>query len=280
VLGSTRPMRDRHRGRTIIVGDLHGCRDELDSLLGWVGFGSGDRLVVVGDVATRGPDPRGTVRLLRQLGAVGVRGNHEDRLLARIDGRLARRDPYQGLVGRAARELREKDVEWLRALPLWLDLPEHGLTVVHAGLLPGKAIREQTPETLMYLRTIEHDGERVPWAEAWDGPPHVVFGHHAVLGLQVHRAATGIDTACVYGGRLTALVLRRGEHPPPARDRLDALVSVPARRSYVGGRVPTRPRRVGGKLSWPSLAGARASEPPKQLAEPPESRSRQGDLRR
>lgn len=250
-------MHERHRGRTIIVGDLHGCRDELDSLLEWVGFGAGDRLVVVGDLATRGPAPRATVRLLRQLGAVGVRGNHEDRLLARIDGRLARRDPYQGIVSRAARELRDKDVEWLRALPLWLDLPEHGLTVVHAGLVPGVPIREQRPETLMYLRTLEHEGERVPWAEAYDGPPHVVFGHHAVLGLQVHRAATGIDTACVYGGRLTALVLRRGEHPPPVRDRLDALVSVPARRSYVGGRAHARAGRVDGRRAWPSLSGGR-----------------------
>src|SRR4051812_26914666 len=62
-------------GRTIFVGDVHGCRDELAALLDRTGFGRGDRLVMVGDLVVRGPDPRGTLALLREVGAVSVRGN-------------------------------------------------------------------------------------------------------------------------------------------------------------------------------------------------------------
>jgi hypothetical protein len=67
--------------RTIFIGDIHGCRDELDLLLGAVALGAGDRVVAVGDLVVRGPDPHGTLALLRSVGAQSVRGNHEDRLI-------------------------------------------------------------------------------------------------------------------------------------------------------------------------------------------------------
>ncbi len=72
---------DASMPRTVIVGDVHGCRAELEALLARVAFGTGDRLVMVGDLVVRGPDPAGTLDLLASLGARAVRGNHEDRLL-------------------------------------------------------------------------------------------------------------------------------------------------------------------------------------------------------
>src|SRR5688500_7685301 len=105
--------------RTILVGDIHGCRDELERLLDYVGFVRGDRLISVGDIIVRGPDPRGTLDLLYAAGARAVRGNHEDRVLRAVDGH------HEG-VGEAQRAaikaLRKRDVAWLKALPLWLDL--------------------------------------------------------------------------------------------------------------------------------------------------------------
>jgi hypothetical protein len=224
--------------RTVIVGDLHGCKNELRDLLDHVGFCAGDRLVSVGDVVVRGPAPRGTIDLLMSLGAQAVRGNHEDRLLRWL--RPSGKDvPRLGPTTRkTARALRKRHIRWMRGLPLWLDLPEHGVRVVHAGLVPDLPIEEQEPRTLMYVRSLTRAGDPIEgrgrhlWGERYVGPPHVVFGHNAMAEPQIHPWATGIDTAAVYGGRLTAMVLRDGEAVPPVRDRRDVLVSVPARRVY------------------------------------------------
>jgi hypothetical protein len=221
--------------RTVIVGDLHGCRAELEDLLARLAFGAGDRLVLVGDLVARGPDHAGTIDLAISLGARAVRGNHEDRLL-----RFHRRpDRPLGATHRAvAAVLAERHWSYLASLPLWIDLPEHGVRVVHAGVVPGVRIDEQKPRALMYMRCLDGHGKAreerggALWGERYEGPMHVVFGHNAQADPQIHRHATGVDTGAVYGGRLTAMVLPAGMKPPPPRDRASVLVSVPARRVY------------------------------------------------
>jgi hypothetical protein len=225
--------------RTIVVGDIHGCREELERLLEHVGLSAGDRLVSVGDAVVRGPDPHGTLALLRSVGAVAVRGNHEDRLLRwRATRGSERRFTLGGVTKKTARALTKRDWEWLEQLPLWLDLDEHGLRVVHAGIIPGVPMQLQVAHTLLYIRSIGRFGQpleergKTPWGKLYHGPPHIVFGHNALPEPQVHPWATGIDTGAVYGGRLTAMVLRAGEHPPPPSWRKEVLVSVPSRRKY------------------------------------------------
>jgi hypothetical protein len=226
------------RGRTIIVGDLHACHDELAELLEWIGFVKADQLICVGDVVVRGPYPRATIDLLRRVDARSVRGNHEDKLLRHHDDP---RTPIGNDHQRAAARLKKRHWAYLRAMPLWIDLPEHGIRVVHAGVVPGVPIERQLPKTLLYVRSLGPGDEpldrrdRVLWGERYAGPPHIVFGHNAMPTPQLHPWATGIDTGCVYGGRLTAMVLRAGEAPPPLADRRDALVSVSARKRYSSG---------------------------------------------
>jgi hypothetical protein len=221
--------------RTILVGDIHGCRDELEMLLDYVGFVRGDRLIAVGDLIVRGPDPCGSLDVLYAAGARAVRGNHEDRVLRAIDGeREAAGDAQKAAI----KALRKRDIAWIRQLPLWIDLPEHGLRVVHAGVVPGLPIERQDPRALMYMRCLSPSGEPVErrgdalWGKAYEGPPHIVFGHNALPDPQIHAASTGIDTGAVYGGSLTAMVLRDGERPPPPEARRDVLVSIRARRRY------------------------------------------------
>jgi hypothetical protein len=215
---------------TLIVGDVHGCRAELEQLLELADFKTGDHLVLVGDTVARGPDSRGVLELARQKGASVVRGNHDAKLLAWRRGETVKMGAVHLEV---ARSLRDADWQVLEGSSLYLDLPEHDVRVVHAGVIPGIPIEEQKPETLLYVRTVRVDGHEVLWGEAYVGPPHVVFGHNAPQKLQIHPWATGLDTGCVYGGALTGLRLATNQRVPADRaQRMALLVSVPAARVY------------------------------------------------
>ena len=217
--------------RTIVVGDVHGCLDELEELLRVAGFAPGDRLVQVGDLVAKGPDSQGVVRLMRERGGEAVVGNHDlHALRARQEKGGKLKPERQQLLD----TLTPEDWAYLEALPRWLRLgrekesDRHETAVVHAGALPGLSLERQDPDWLVTMRSITKDGmpskkiEGTPWAAAWAGPERLVFGHDAVRGLQQYAMATGLDTGCVYGRRLTGLLL-------PERK----LVSVPARRAYV-----------------------------------------------
>jgi hypothetical protein len=241
---------------------VHGCRRELEQVLDRVAFAAGDRLVFVGDLVARGPDSLGVLDVVRRTGAIVVRGNHEQKLLswkdakaARLRGENAREVKLGPIHAALAGALRPVDWSLFETSLLWLDLPEHGIRVVHAGVEPGVAIDRMKPSTLMRIRTVEADGRpsrdgragrgTILWGARYVGPPHVVFGHNAAPGLQLHRWATGLDTGCVYGGRLTALVLAERERLPMsfAARRL-LLVSLPAARVYYEPDHTKRARRV------------------------------------
>jgi hypothetical protein len=195
--------------RTLVVGDVHGCREELEALLLAAALGPGDRLVLAGDLTAKGPDSQGVVQLARERGALAVLGNHDAHLLEVLGGKSTRAHH-----ARVARTLGAADVAYLRALPLWLDLPELDALVVHAGLLPGVPLVDQPRHLLLNLRSFDARGEPttrveggVPWASRWPGPRRVLFGHDALRGLQRHPHALGLDTGCVYGHALTAVWL-------------------------------------------------------------------------
>jgi hypothetical protein len=236
-------------GRTIIVGDVHGCRAELEALLDRAAFTLGDRLVFVGDLVARGPDSLGVLDIARRSGAVIVRGNHEEKLLAwraarraHLRGKGKRPKPLGRIHAEVIHALRPVDWTLLSTSPLAYDLPEHGARVVHAGVVPGLPFDKQARSTLLKIRTVGERGEAVEkggsvlWGSRYAGPPHIVFGHNAAPEPQMHAWATGLDTGCVYGGRLTAMILADGEEipiDPRARRRL--LVSLTARRAYYEG---------------------------------------------
>jgi len=231
--------------RTMIVGDVHGCADELARLLELLGPVSDDRVLFVGDLVARGPDTRGVLALYRQVQARSVVGNHELRLLKAHHARLtgAKRLRLPGPQYALLHQLAEEDWELLAALPLYLSLLEHDLCIVHAGLLPGLPLEAQDAWTLTNVRSIDPEGRATdrhdlePWALRYRDGPHIVFGHNSRLGLQLQPRATGLDTGCVYGGQLSALVLEAGETvPEDIVERRQLVQAVPAARSYYAGR--------------------------------------------
>lgn len=212
--------------RTVVVGDVHGCIHELRDLLAKCEFRKGtDRLVFVGDLVGKGPDSAAVVQLALDHGAETVRGNHDHNVLTYAWGQpqFPNEDHEQ-----VSRTLSEEQVAYLASTPFHLDLPDHNVLVVHGGLLPGSDPSDMKPNDLMNMRNVLDDGspyrfidKGTPWAELWQGPRHVVFGHDALRMLQRYPHATGLDTGCCYGYELTALVLPRHR-----------LVTVPARRAW------------------------------------------------
>lgn len=215
--------------RTIVVGDIHGCAIELKQLLAACDRSRTDRVISVGDLAGKGPDSLAVVRFARENGIQAVLGNHDAKVLRFLENER----PHDGSPHSAiATGLPAEDARWLASLPLWIRLPawdslRQDVLVVHAGLMPGVPLAEQRRASFLELRSIRADGsgssrlDGRPWGACWPGPELVVYGHDAVRGLQRHPHAYGLDTGCVYGRKLTALIL------PELR-----LVSVDARRRY------------------------------------------------
>src|SRR5690242_14923795 len=113
--------------RSIFIGDVHGCARELGTLLDRIGPTTEDAVYFVGDLVARGPDTPGVLRLFRQVGAKGVVGNHEARLLEVRRARLAGEPTTR--MGPTHEELLAKlpDADWalLEALPLYLKVDEN-----------------------------------------------------------------------------------------------------------------------------------------------------------
>jgi hypothetical protein len=218
--------------KTIIIGDIHGCNVELLDLLKACQYTPGDLVVSVGDMVGKGPDSRGVIRTLQQLNAVAVLGNHDVFALDTYRGVKTARDP---LYGEHVRTFSATDIAWMSNLPylLRINLPlaQSSVLVVHAGIWPGKPLSEQDPVQCVLMRNMfavkGGGGSLKPtsifekgtaWVSHYTGPEMVVFGHDARRGLQLASHAIGLDTACCYGGQLTALVISEEDaiSPPPA----------------------------------------------------------------
>jgi hypothetical protein len=125
--------------------------------------------------------------------------------------------------------LSAREFEWMTQLPFFIRSDDLAALFVHAGLHPSLPLHQQDPWVMMTMRSLQPGGRvsckcdyKHPWADHWTGPLTVYFGHDAARGLQQQPAAIGLDTGCVYGGRLTASILPDKE-----------FVSVPARRAYL-----------------------------------------------
>ncbi|KAL8619120.1 hypothetical protein ACOMHN_019392 [Nucella lapillus] len=226
-----------------VVGDVHGCFEELCELLQLAGSRRANPFVVfVGDMINKGPQNMDVLRLVeektKQGQAACVRGNHEETILKELwslkyhEEQYSLPERYKWLL-----DLTGEDFTFLQELPYTLSIPSLSVLVVHGGLVPGKPLEFQSLEDLSHMRNIVQEdyfsgrglvgssslavGEA--WASLWRGPQHVYFGHDARRRLQRWPFATGLDTGCLYGGALTGAFI--GGH--------QEFLSVDAKRTYV-----------------------------------------------
>jgi protein phosphatase len=234
-----------------VVGDVHGCRAELERLLVSLGYvmdrddagrvagaahPAGRRAVFAGDLVDRGPDTPGVLRLVMSMVAAGtalcVPGNHEAKLLRALRGRNVQRT--HGLA-ESLEQLSAEPESFRAEVERFLDglishyvLDGGRLVVSHAGLTEryqGRA-SGRVREFCLYGQTTGETDEyglpvRYSWADDYRGRAMVLYGHTPVPSPEWVNNTMCLDTGCVFGGRLTALRY-------PERE----LVSVPASRVY------------------------------------------------
>ena len=263
-LGNTFDRRD-DAGPFDIVGDIHGCTDELELLLMTLGYAVtwptpgqpvvdapvGRRVIFVGDLVDRGPRAADAVAIVMAMCASGqalcVPGNHDVKFRRWLDGHAVSMthglqvtaDDYAGTEA----AVRASVSQFIRALPpyLWLDTGK--LVVAHAGIktdMIGKTTH-RIENFCLYgdvdnRKTSGGFPVRYNWAARYDGAPLVVYGHTCVSEPTWVNNTVCIDTGCCFGGTLTALRYPEME-----------TVSIPARLQYMTresafGLPPERPR--------------------------------------
>jgi predicted phosphodiesterase len=238
--------------RLIVVGDVHGCIEELKELVEKLELKSDDTVIFAGDLVHKGPDSAGVVRLVMSLRTavrelVLVRGNHEETALKKRDVLLT-----------------EDQWAFLKSAPLWWRDASRNLLVTHGGIPKGLDALPEDPHSVEKLSnskrklfdrlcrmryvdaktgdfvalTARQPGDPF-WALTYDGRlGHVIFGHepfHTRREPVEFDHATGVDLGCVQGGKLCALVIERlpEKFSAPFRNLLRSTISVSARDMYV-----------------------------------------------
>lgn len=245
-------MSRSHKSR-IFIGDVHGCATELLDLLELLQFDpAAHALYFVGDLVNRGPRSLDALRLAIEVGADSVLGNHDLHLLGRAAATRSEKE-LDTLDEILRAPDRDDLLNWLRARPVILTWDD--LTLVHAGLHPAWNDLQATAarieaaidwkrdpfeqQDLRFATSVRHcdaEGNRAPrslegnptppppwepWYEWYKGTRTVVFGHWATRGIVSRDRLRGLDSGCVWGGRLTAWIAEQDRH-----------LSVPARRIY------------------------------------------------
>ena len=242
--------RTDEQGPFDIIGDVHGCFDELVELLKELGYEistqpdgetvveppQGRKAIFVGDFVDRGPKVAEVLHLIMGMQKTGaalcVPGNHDVKLVRAFQGRNV--NPTHGLAESLSQleeesaEFKTQITEFLNGLVSHYVLDSGKLVVAHAGMkaeLQGRA-SGRVREFALYGETTGETDEfdlpiRINWADEYRGNAMVVYGHTPIAEPQWVNRTINIDTGCVFGGKLTALRYPEKE-----------IVSVPAYQTY------------------------------------------------
>ncbi|CAH1782061.1 unnamed protein product [Owenia fusiformis] len=214
--------------RVFVTGDVHGNLRPFMTLMQQANLLSPDGntiaddaiVITCGDLVHRGPQSLEFVRLIRDTpNLYAVRGNNDDKQM------LLRTDEW-------TKRATEKDWAFMKQLPYTIRVPSYNSTIVHAGLLPGKRLQDNTVFEMTSMRNIIKDEDcnweatddtkwGYNWAERWNGNMHIFFGHNARRGVDAdgnplvnfYGNATGLDTNCGKGVALSGVFMPVTETP-------------------------------------------------------------------
>ncbi|KAI1295406.1 Bis(5'-nucleosyl)-tetraphosphatase, symmetrical [Halotydeus destructor] len=207
----------------LIIGDVHGCFDEMALLIRDVSQGeySASKIlkIFVGDLVNKGNKHRDVIKYMiaNSADCLSVRGNH-DEVVIREYLKLKKGEELKPRNS-WMKELTDDEVNYLVSLPYSISIPSLSILIVHAGVIPGVPLEDTDPSHLISMRNLicEDEGKFTatkddkigsPWSSLWPGPQHIYFGHDAKRMLQKSEFSTGLDTGCVYGKQLTGVFVK------------------------------------------------------------------------
>jgi hypothetical protein len=220
----------------IIIGDVHGCYDELTELLHLYAFDR-DLICYVGDLVDKGPDSTRVAETAMLMRSLCVLGNHEElhiryekhenqRMITGKKNPMQRDDRFKQT--HEALEDSSLDVfTWMENLPTHILLetfnPTEQLIVLHGGLLPGKTPEEMSRKKICRVRNVHPSGKFASlqectknsdlpfWTDLYSGDVPIAYGHAGFDEVReqqndIGARTFGLDTGCVYGNKLSALL--------------------------------------------------------------------------
>ena len=199
---------------TLIIGDVHGCFEELQLILKKSKWRpEKHRLIFVGDLINKGPDSLKVLEWSRQNKTEQVLGNHELKFIEAVENNLPLPDELAVLKKQMGDSLPDW-MKYIKSRPSYLE--EKDFLVVHAGLVPGVHPKNSSLKDLANIRCWDEKKNRrtsssalgaKPWHDYYKGEKLIVYGHWARQGFLKKQNSICLDSGCVYGNQLTGLFL-------------------------------------------------------------------------
>jgi len=218
--------------KIIIYGDLHGCLDEFKLLRAKINPSTNDKEIIIGDILDRGLYSNELLKYVRENKISSILGNHEYKYI--------RYKEHQNIFKKSGKKnpiilddsqqniydnLTHKDFIYLKSLPFFMKIDN--LTLLHAGLINKidlKIAKKRDLEKILWIRTVDtnqkilslNDSKKssILWSEFYNGNQGViVYGHNIFDEVKIDKYSIGIDTGCVFGGKLTALIIYDTSNP-------------------------------------------------------------------
>ena len=216
----------------VIYGDLHGCLDEFKALRTKVNPSNNDKEIVIGDILDKGPFSNELLTYIQKNNISSILGNHEYKYLRYKKHQDSFLETGKKIPMQLEPEeieifntLTAKDFEYLDTLPFFIKIDN--LTLVHAGLTNKIDLDTSNIKDLkktLWIRTLDNNEKTLSlsddypaakyWSQYYDGKQGiVVYGHQPFNEVKVDTYSFGIDTGCVYGNKLTALIIYNTKNP-------------------------------------------------------------------
>jgi len=201
--------------KQFIVGDVHGCFNELMMLIKKAKCDlNNHQVVLLGDVINKGPDSFKVLSWVRENNIEVIKGNHELKFIenAKKPNNLS---PELKLLLKDMGDEWEDWLSWINSWPVYIE--KEDVLLVHGGVVPGEHPSQSKVEHLVNIRYWDGSGQNMKdssypaWHDLYTGSKLVVYAHWATQGLKIKNNSIGLDTGCVYGRELTGIWLPKKE---------------------------------------------------------------------